>query len=34
MQRILVNDAEVRVLAEPWFEGLDHLLGGTRANLH
>lgn len=34
MQRILVNDAEVRVLAEPWLEGLDHLLGGTRATLH
>ena len=34
MQRILVNDAEVRVLAEPWLEGLDHLLGGTPATLH
>ena len=34
MQRILVNDAEVRVLAEPWLEGLDHLLGATRATLH
>ena len=34
MQRILVNDAEVRVLAEPWLEGLDHLLGGARATLH
>lgn len=34
MQRILVNDAEMRVLAEPWLEGLDHLLGGTRATLH
>ena len=34
MQRILVNDAEVRVLAEPWLEGFDHLLGGTRATLH
>lgn len=34
MQRILVNDAEVRVLAEPWLEGLDHLLGTTPATLH
>ena len=34
MQRILVNDAEMRVLAEPWLEGLDHLLGGARATLH
>ena len=34
MQRILVNDAEVRVLAEPWLEGLDQVLGGTRATLH
>ena len=34
MQRILVNDAEVRVLAEPWLEGLDHLLDGARATLH
>jgi flagellar protein FliT len=34
MQRIMVNDAEVRVLAEPWLEGLDHLLGGSPATLH
>lgn len=34
MQRILVNDAEVRVLAEPWLEGLDQLLSGRRATLH
>ena len=34
MQRILVNDAEMRVLAEPWLEGLDQILGGTRATLH
>ena len=34
MQRILVNDAEVRVLAEPWLEGLDQVLSGTRATLH
>ena len=34
MQRILVNDAEMRVLAEPWLEGLDQISGGTRATLH
>ena len=34
MLRILNNDAEIRVLAEPWLEGLDHLLGGARATLH
>ena len=34
MQRILVNDAEVRVLAEPWLEGLDDLLAGRSATLH
>ncbi len=34
MQRILVNDAEVRVLAEPWLEGLDELLTGRSATLH
>jgi flagellar protein FliT len=29
MQRILVNDAEIRQLAEPWLEDLDKLLSGT-----
>ena len=35
MQRILLNDAEIRHLAEPWLEDLDHMMGGTRpAILH
>jgi len=34
MQRILVNDAEVRVLAEPWLEGLDELLAGRTTTVH
>lgn len=34
MQRILVNDAEIRSLAEPWLEDLDRLLGGRARMLH
>ena len=34
MQRILLNDAEIRHLAEPWLEDLDHMLGGKPAVLH
>ena len=34
MQRILLNDAEIRHLAEPWLEDLDHMLGGRPAVLH
>ena len=34
MQRILVNDAEIRTLAEPWLEDLDHILAGKPATLH
>ena len=34
MQRILLNDAEIRHLAEPWLEELDHMLGGRKATLH
>jgi flagellar protein FliT len=34
MQRILVNDAEIRMLAEPWLEELDHLLAGRPKTLH
>ncbi len=34
MQRILVNDAEVRYLAEPWLEDLDALLGGRPKTVH
>ena len=28
MQRILVNDAEIRHLAEPWLQDLDDTLAG------
>jgi flagellar protein FliT len=34
MQRILVNDAEIRQLAEPWLEDLDNLLAGRSKTLH
>jgi flagellar protein FliT len=34
MQRILLNDAEIRVLAEPWLEDLDHLMTGKPKTLH
>ncbi|MDE2615034.1 MAG: flagellar protein FliT [Burkholderiales bacterium] len=34
MQRILVNDAEVRQLAEPWLAELDDKLAGRRRTLH
>jgi flagellar protein FliT len=34
MQRILVNDAEIRQLAEPWLEDLDALLAGRPTTLH
>ena len=34
MQRILLNDAEIRHLAEPWLEDLDHLLAGRPKTLH
>jgi flagellar protein FliT len=30
MQRILLNDAEIRHLAEPWLEDLDQMMGGNR----
>jgi flagellar protein FliT len=29
MQRILVNDAEIRNLAEPWINDLSRMMGGT-----
>jgi flagellar protein FliT len=32
MQRILLNDAEVRLLAEPWLEDLDKLMSGRPRN--
>jgi len=34
MQRILVNDAEIRQLAEPWLQDLDATLAGRRQTLH
>jgi flagellar protein FliT len=34
MQRILVNDAEIRHLAEPWLADLDDALAGRRQTLH
>ncbi|MBI3157183.1 MAG: flagellar protein FliT [Burkholderiales bacterium] len=34
MQRILVNDAEIRQLAEPWLADLDDMLAGRRRTLH
>ena len=34
MQRILVNDAEIRQLAEPWLQDLDDTLAGRRQKLH
>ncbi len=34
MQRILLNDAEIRHLAEPWLEDLDHLMNGRTPTLH
>ena len=34
MQRILVNDAEIRHLAEPWLEQLDEMLAGRPKSLH
>ncbi len=34
MQRILLNDAQIRNLAEPWLVDLDHVLQGRRVTLH
>jgi flagellar protein FliT len=34
MQRILVNDAEIRQLAEPWLDDLDALLVGRPKTVH
>ena len=34
MQRILLNDAEIRHLAEPWLEDLDQMLTGRNKTLH
>jgi flagellar protein FliT len=34
MKRILVNDAEIRTLAEPWLEDLGRLMAGRPKMLH
>jgi flagellar protein FliT len=34
MQRILMNDAEIRQLAEPWLDDLDALLAGRPQSIH
>jgi flagellar protein FliT len=34
MRRILVNDAEIRQLAEPWLEDLNNILAGKTTTLH
>ena len=34
MQRILVNDAEIRQLAEPWLDDLNELLAARPTTLH
>ena len=34
MQRILINDAEIRHLAEPWLADLDDTLAGRSKILH
>jgi len=34
MQRILINDAEIRQLAEPWLDNLDDLLAGRTKTVH
>jgi flagellar protein FliT len=34
MQRILINDAEIRHLAEPWLQDLDEMMAGKRQTLH
>ncbi len=34
MQRILINDAEIRQLADPWLEDLDSILAGKPKSVH
>ena len=34
MQRILINDAEIRHLAEPWLQDLDATLAGRAKTVH
>lgn len=34
MKRVLVNDAEIRHLAEPWLDDINDLIQGRRKTLH
>lgn len=34
MQRILLNDAEIRLLAEPWLQDLEQTLAGRTTQVH
>jgi flagellar protein FliT len=34
MQRILVNDAQIRHLADPWLDDLDSILSGQQKTVH
>ena len=34
MRRVLVNDAEIRHLAEPWLEDIEQLMNGKPKTLH
>ncbi len=34
MQRILLNDAEIRNLAEPWLDDLGHMIGTNATVVH
>lgn len=34
MQRILINDAQIRQLAEPWIDELDSMLAGRPPTVH
>ena len=34
MKRVLVNDAEIRNLAEPWLDDLDMMMNGQSNTLH
>src|SRR5574343_980917 len=34
MKRVLVNDAEIRHLAEPWLEDIDDMMSGRRKTIH
>lgn len=34
MKRVLVNDAEIRHLAEPWLDDIDDMMHGRRKTIH